>query len=307
MRTSVGRQNTIGIALATFAVAVGFAFSAPQAESKALVGVGDNSPNMFLDSNFRSLGTKISRKIIPYDYYNYQFELDQLQAWLTNAQALGIEPLISFQHSLVNKKKLPSVAEFKQTLQHFRTNYPSVKTISPWNEANHVTQPTYKKPKRAAEFFNATKAACKGCKIVAADVLDQANMLPWLKVFKKHAKGPKIWGLHSYADSNKPISWKKSATKKLLGAVKGEIWLTEVGGLVAFKNNFPYNEKRAAKAVRKTLQLSKKSPRIKRTYLYCWYGAVQPAGAPPYIWDSGLVSASGVPRPGFNELRKWMK
>lgn len=307
MHTANRRHYQFGIVVAILAITIGLAFYAPKAESKALVGVGDNSPNMFLDSNFRTLGTKISRKIIPYDYYNSKFELDQLQAWLTNAQALGVEPLISFQHSLVNQKKLPSVAEFKKTLQHFRTNYPSVKTISPWNEANHVTQPTMKNPKRAAEFFNATKAACKGCKIVAADVLDQGNMLPWLKAFRKHAKGPKIWGLHSYADSNKPIPWGKSATKKLLGAVKGEIWLTEVGGLVAFKNNFPYNEQRAAKAVRKTLQLSKKSPRIKRIYLYCWYGAVQPAGVPPYIWDSGLVSAAGVTRPGFDELRKWMK
>lgn len=307
MKTAPHWQYTIGLAVATLAVAIGLAFSTPQAESKALVGVGDNSPNMFLDANFRSLGTKISRKIIPYDYYNSKFELDQLGAWLNNAQALGIEPLISFQHSMVNRSKLPSVAEFKQTLKHFRTNYPNVKTISPWNEANHVTQPTFRNPKRAAEFFNATKAACKGCKIVAADVLDQSNMLPWLKTFKKHAKKPKIWGLHSYADSNKPIPWGKSATKKLLGAVKGEVWLTEVGGLVAFKNNFPYNEKRAAKAVRKTLQLSKRSPRIKRTYLYCWYGAVQPATVPPYLWDSGLVSASGAPRPGLDVLRKWMK
>lgn len=277
------------------------------AEAKPLVGVGDNGPNMFLDQNFRSLGTKIARKIIPYDYYNSKFELDQLSAWLTNAEALGIEPLIAFQHSMENRNHLPSVVEFKQTLAHFRANYPEVTTISPWNEANHVSQPTFRNPRRAAEFFNATRAACKGCKIVAADVLDQTNMLPWLKVFSKYAKNPAIWGLHSYADSNKPIPWRKSATKKLLGAVKGKIWLTEVGGIVAFKNGFPYDEARAARAIRKTLQLSRKSSRIQRTYLYCWYGAVQPTAVPPYLWDSGLVSAAGVPRPGFEVLKKWMK
>ena len=110
MHTANRRHHQFGIAVAILAITVGLAVYAPKAESKALVGVGDNSPNMFLDPNFRTLGTKISRKIIPYDYYNSKFELDQLQAWLTNAQALGIEPLISFQHSLVNKKKLPSVS-----------------------------------------------------------------------------------------------------------------------------------------------------------------------------------------------------
>lgn len=306
MNLNASRISNVGLAIACLAVTLVLGALAPQAHSKPLVGVGDNSPSMFLDPNFRSLNTKIARKIIPYDYYNSPTELSYLSAWLANAEALGIEPLISFQHSMVNRKKLPSVAEFKKTLAHFRANYPKVTTISPWNEANHITQPTFRNPKRAAEYFNATKAACKGCRIVAADVLDQTNMLPWLKVFKMHAKGPKIWGLHSYADSNKSIPWPKSATKKLLDAVKGKIWLTEVGGLVAFKNNFAYNEKRAAKAVRKTLQISTKSPRIERTYLYCWYGAVQPANVPPYLWDSGLVSAAGEPRPGLDVLRAWL-
>lgn len=276
------------------------------AHSKPLVGVGDNGPPMFLDANFRSLNTKIARKIIPYDFYTSPFEIDQMNQWVANASALGIEPLISFQRSETHPKKLPSVAEFKKSVKYLLANYPAVRTISPWNEANHVTQPTFKKPKRAAEYFNATRSLCARCKIVAADVLDQSNMLPWLKVFKKHAKKPKIWGLHSYADSNKSIPWRRSATKKLLSSVRGKVWLTEVGGLVAFKFNFPYDEQRAARAVTKTIAIAEKSPRIQRVYLYSWFGTVQPFVVPPYKWDSGLVSAAGAPRPGFFALKSWM-
>ena len=39
-------------------------------------------------------------------------------------------------------------------------------------------------------------------RIVAADVLDGSNMLPWLATFKRYAKNPRIWGLHSYGDAN---------------------------------------------------------------------------------------------------------
>src|SRR4029079_18354472 len=140
-----------------------------------------------------------------------------------------VEPLISLQHSNSAPRKLPSVGEFKLSIRYLLDHYPSVRTISPWNEANHVTQPTYKNPQRAARYYNATRAMCKGCRVVAADVLDQKNMIPWVKAFKKTAIKPSTWGLHSYNDSNQSVPWKKSATKRLLANVKGKIWLTEVG------------------------------------------------------------------------------
>lgn len=279
----------------------------PAASANPDVGIGDNGPAMFLDPNFRALNTNIARKIVPYDFFKSPAAVQDLRSWVTNATALGIEPLISLEHSHVKPKKLPGIGEYKKSLGFLRKNFPNVTSLSPWNEANHVSQPTWNKPERAAEYFKATQRACPQCKIVAADVLDQKNMLPWLDKFKQ-AAGPRanIWGLHSYADSNKDIPWGKSATKKMLGAVNGKIWLTEVGGIVAFKDNFVYNEKRAAKAVVKTLTNAKKSPRIERVYLYCWFGAVQPPMTPPYIWDSGLVSASGALRPSYGALTKWL-
>lgn len=303
------RINAARIPLAAFATFLVLLVCAPLSQAKHTpeVGVGDNGPAMFIDGNFRSLNTTIARKIIPWDFPESPEELASLSAWVANASALGIEPLISLEHSRVSLKELPSTAEYAKSIDYLRANFPGVTSISPWNEANHVSQPTMRNPKRAAQYFKVVLKKCPKCKIVAADVLDQTNMIPWLTKFKRHAGAKaRIWGLHSYADTNKNVSWKRSATKKMLRVVKGKIWLTEVGGIVAFKYNFTYDEARAAAAVEKTLKLGTKSNRIERVYLYCWFGVDQSVTIPPFKWDSGIVGPNGALRPSFDVLRNWM-
>lgn len=283
------------------------AFLPNSAQARPLVGVGDNGPAMFADQNFQSLGTKISRKIVPFDFYRSQWEIDQLRAWMAGAQSQGVEPLIAFERSYTSPRKLPSVAEYKFALRTLLQEAPGLSTFSVWNEANHHSQPTVKNPRRAAQYFKAARQICAGCKIVAGDVLDQKNMLAWVGRFKR-AAGPKarIWGLHSYADANYSHNWRRSATRRLLAVIKGDLWLTEVGGIVAFSSHFRYNEYRAADAIRDTLALAGKSPRIKRVYLYSWFGTKQSHSARKLHWDSGLVDAAGNPRPGFRVLRDWL-
>ena len=91
----------------------------------------------------------------------------------------------------------------------------------------------------------------KGCKIVALDVLDAANIKPtigYIRKFMKYAKKgkPRIWGLHNYSDTNR---FQDKRTKAVLKLVPGEVWLTETGGVVNFGGSFPYSEDRAAKAL----------------------------------------------------------
>jgi hypothetical protein len=302
------RTNSLRIlaALPALLAVAAFAFT-PAAQARPLVGVGDNGPAMFLDPNFQDLHTRISRKIIPYDFQHSSFELDQLRAWVTNATALGIDPLIALEHSHKYPQKLPSVGEYARSIAYLRANFPEVRSISPWNEANHPSQPTWQNPRRAAQYFRVVRKSCSTCTIVAADVLDQKNMLPWIRAFQQAAGGEaRLWGLHSYIDSNYGASWHTSATRRLLGAVKGKVWLTEVGGIVSFKHHFKYDEHRAASAVGRALRLATMSPRIERIYLYSWFGVDQPKTAPSYAWDSGLVSATGKPRAGFRVLRDWL-
>lgn len=305
--------KTYGIAGAIIAVvvatAIAFAASSttPREAQALTVGIGDNGAGMFADPNFQRLGTKVSRKILPWDFYKYEWDRNDLTAWLAGAKSQKIQPLIAFNHSNRSPKRLPSVNQYKYALRYLLKKHPEVRTISPWNEANHHTQPTSKNPRRAAQYYNATRQICRGCKIVAADVLDIKNMITWLKKFKRYAKRPSLWGLHSYGDANRNVPWRKSSAKLLLDNVRGKVWLTEVGGLVAFGMKYRYSETRAKNGTRRTLALAKKSRRIQRVYFYSWYGTIHAAKRRPYRWDSGIMDAAGQPRPAFYVLRDWFR
>ena len=278
-----------------------------QKQPTPIVGIGDNGWTMFSDSNYRALKLKVARRMVPYDFYREPNELWMLRMWLEGAKAAGVQPLLSFERSYKYPTKLPTVAEYNESLRFLLGEFPWVTTISPWNEANHKSQPTVNNPKRAAEFYNQTRITCPKCTIVAADVLDQTNMLPWLKKFLKYAKKPKIWGLHTYTDTNRNKPWNKSTTKKFLKATKGDVWLTESGGIVAFNISYGFNPKRAAGSITRTLNLGLKDKRIKRVYLYSWNGTTLAGeGGFPFAWDSGIVGPDGAPRPGYGALQAWL-
>lgn len=271
-------------------------FTSVGAANGATVGIADQSPAMFTDPSFTKLGVKLSRLIVPYDVVGQPNDRAQTDQWIAAAQKAGVAPLISFEHSRAQPKKRPSVAEYTAAFKAFRQRYPSVTTISPFNEANHQTQPTYHRPRLAAQYYNAVRANCPGCKIVALDVLDQGGMVEYVKAFKRTAKKPRIWGLHNYRDTNR---FRTSGTKALLKVTKGQIWFTETGGIVSFSKAFRYNEKRAARALKQMFKLTRLSKRIKRLYIYAWFG--EPRGA---RFDAGLVGPNGQQRPGYLVVKK---
>ena len=63
------------------------------------------------------------------------------------------------------------------------------------------------------------RASCRGCTIVAADLLDSSNIRRYIAAFLKKAKGkPRLWGLHNYTDTNR---FRSRGTNALLQTVKG--------------------------------------------------------------------------------------
>jgi len=172
------------------------------------------------------------------------------------------------------------------------------------NEANHNTQPTFKNPKRAAQYYNVTRRYCRGCRLVAADILDDPKMGAWLRVFRRTAIRPRIWGLHNYKDTNPRRGQTLGGTRKFLRLVpRGEVWLTETGGIVKFqltngKTLFPFNESRAASATKRMFRLAKDNRRrIKRLYIYHWRAS--PASK---RFDAGLLRQNGTERPAFRTV-----
>ncbi len=307
MQHRIKQATTIAAAVAS-SLALTAGTPGTGAAATPLVGIGDNAPEMFADPHYLELKTKISRKIVAYDFYHHADERFEFKRWMDAAELAGVRPLIAFSASIRSPRRLPTTGAFRKSFDYVRKNYPKVRDFSVWNEANHRSQPTRDNPKRAAQYFNSVRTRCASCKIVAADVLDQSNMLTWIATFKRYAKKPKIWGLHSYTDANRNRSWKRSTSKRFVDAVSGEVWLTEVGGIVSLQSVYRYNERRAAQGLRNTLRYVLADRKIKRAYIYSWYGTKQPKSRRSYKWDSGLLSWNGAEvRPGFYALRSWLK
>ena len=278
---------------------------------RPLVGIADQGSAMFAHPLYGKLRVgRISRLVVSYDtVLRRTDEMVNVDSWLGAVDAADVQPLISFNHSrgcydgkgVVRRKvcRLPSVKRFGRAFRAFRKRYPQVRVYSPWNEVNHRSQPTARRPRRAAQFYNLVRRRCKTCTVVAADVLDQPGVGRYLRRFKRHARGkPRLWGLHNYQDAN---DYTTDGTREVLRAVKGKLWLTETGGIVKLGTHRPYNPRRAAKAVRFMFRLGRRFKRIKRIYIYNWTG-----GDRTYRFDSGLTNIRGRGRPAYRVVRRYL-
>jgi hypothetical protein len=274
------------------------------AHARVLVGMGDQKPDMFNDQRFRWLRVRDARIVVSWDVQGSVTERRWAATWLAAARRDGVEPLVAFGHAWRGAKRahLPSVRAYRAAFLRFRAAYPWVRTYTPWNEANHCSQPTCHDPERAAAYYDVVRDACAGCTVVAGDVLDQGNMVAWLRRFQRAARHrPTLWGLHNYLDANR---LRTDGTRRLLAAVKGRVWITETGGLVRRKHYraqiaFPESAEHAAKVTRFVLRFADTQPRIRRVYLYQWN-----ANSLFQTWDSGLIDPFGQRRPAFVELAR---
>jgi hypothetical protein len=300
------------LAAAAVLAGCGLAAAPEKSDAAVLVGIGDQDASMFTDPLYTQVGFKRARYFPSWNVALKPTEARWLDQWLAQAEATDTEPLISFFAALGSRCpkrpcKLPTVSEYTRAFKAFRKRWPQVTVISPWNEANHRSQPTFKNPKRAAQYYNVVRKYCTGCKVVAADVIDEVNMERWLKVFKETAKKPRIWGLHNYRDTNKRKGQRLGGTARLLKAVRGEIWLTETGGIVKFvlpsgHTLFPFSESRADTATKRMFALaSRYRSRIKRLYIYHWKQASK-----DNRFDAGLVRRNGTARPAYKTVRRYL-
>jgi len=276
------------------------------APARALtVGIADNKPDMFSDPRFAASSIRNARLLVGWDALSSPWQVAQLDAWLGAARAANVEPLVSFGHSRTDRRSLPSPERYLFEFRRFRARYPWVKEFATWNEANHCGEPTCHRPRLVAAYYRKLRHECPDCTILAAEVLDQPNMVRWVRRFKHAAHSePRYWGLHNYIDANRG---RIRGTRRLLRAVKGLVWFTETGGIVARHNRhkvtFPESAKHAAAATRFVFRrLVPLSRRVTRVYIYQWN-----AGPPPSTWDSGLVGPTGRERPAYHVVERVMR
>jgi hypothetical protein len=267
------------------------------------IGMGDQKTAMFSDPRYQALGIEHVRQVVSWNVaLKRDWERHLLNQWLNAARSLRQKPLIAFQHAWNAPDYLPTVRQYRRAFVAFRKRYPGVRLFTPWNEANHRWQPTARNPRRAAAFYNLMRSRCHGCRIVAADVLDEESAVPWIRSFLRHARGrPRLWGLHNYIEANRP-DLVGSSTATFINEVRGKVWITETGGLVQRitydqRTAWPYDTQRAAEAVARVFEIAREHPQITRVYLYQW--SVE-AGEE---WDSAFIGPDGDARPALGVLR----
>jgi hypothetical protein len=293
------------------------ALCAPAAQANYRVGLSEQAATVFDQPAWQALKLKRVRYIVPWDYAKNPGQVAEVDGFLNAAKAHNQDVLVEFTahrgcwngktYSKSSACKAPSQSKYKSAVSAFRKANTQIKTYAPWNEANHVSQPTAKKPALAAQYYATLRSVCGSkCKVMAADVLDQSDVTSWLKSFLKASKGKgTIWGLHNYKDVNRHRS---SGLTSVLKTVPGELWLTETGGITRFLPSFPESSSRAASSTKYMFQLADKydakksgyKSKLTRLYVYRWFGE---SGN----WDSGLVNPDGSPRPALAQFQKYAK
>jgi hypothetical protein len=271
--------------------------------SALTIGIADQKPDMFSDPRFQDSGIQFARRAVAWDALTSPGQTAALDEWMNAARAAHVDPLVSFTHSSLNRRQLPTPERLLYEFRRFRARYPWVTEFATWNEANHCGEPTCHRPELVAAYWRKLRIACPKCKILGAEVLDMPNMTSWVKAFRRVSKvQPRYWGLHNYIDANR---LRTSGTRRLLKATGSAlIWFTETGGIVSRKNRrkvtFPESASHAAIATRFVFdKLVPLSPRNTRVYLYHWNS--EPG---PKTWDSALIGPGGKPRPAFRVLER---
>ncbi len=289
------------LALLTALLAAGAA-AAPAAQAKPAIGFADQKPSMFADQRFKDLRIKQARINVPWDVLAEPTTRNNVDLWMLGAKAAGVAPLITIDRSRRPglQGKSPTNGQISTSVKAWRKRWPGqVKQISSWNEGNINKQPAL-----VAGWYRTILKACPGCTVLGADLVDRSNAGSWAKRFVKAAKRtPKAWGLHNYIDAN---NFQTSNTKAFMKAVKGDIWLTETGGVlkrsnptVKFRGTGSVHASKATSYLLKSIV--KTSSRIKRVYLYSWSTAPN-----DLTWDSGVIGPNGEERPALEVVRSYL-
>lgn len=278
---------------------VGDGGSSSTGRTPVVVGIADQKTSWLLDSRFGKLGMRHARISMPYDVLDDPDSLAPVDVWIRGAHAAGIRTLVTFDRSRRPGRKsiAPAPDEFVRQLRRIRARWPWLREFSTWNEAN-----INRNPKITARQWLALQKACPSCTILGADLLDREHVVRWARRFAEAAgRWPAAWGLHNYIDANQ---FTTKRTRELLRGIRGELWLTETGGVVARNNKSSVRfagagGTHAAKATAFLFdRLVPMSPRITRVYVYHW-------DTPPgdLTWDSGLIGPAFEERPALAVLR----
>src|SRR5918996_1118651 len=160
---------------------------AQPAQAKYRVGLGEQDATMFDSKRWQDLKLKRVRYIVPWDWNKHAWERDVIAGYMSRARAHKQDVLVTFtapRGCYTGKKyrkrkkscRAPSKKAYRREFRRFDKLYPWVRTYSAWNEVNHVSQPTYRKPRLAVRYYDVLRkdARKRKFRVMAADVLDSS-------------------------------------------------------------------------------------------------------------------------------------
>jgi hypothetical protein len=304
------------------------------AHASLVAGIGDQNATTFSDPNFKKLKVKRTRLIVAWNAVNSAAGRARLDQWMNGAKKAHLKVVVAFNPTSGSRCparpcSIPSAKSYSKAFKAFRKRYSFVKEFNFWNETNSATQPTGPTKastlKKDAGLYKAALSVCgRKCTVTGPDLLDQGvgdkrksvrvrnqkRMSKWVSLFLKYAGSkhyPKIWGIHNYGDTNYNRS---TGTAFMLKSVarKGQVWVTETGGIYSFKTQtgatvFKPSTSRQAKATTYAYKIAKKfRSRIKRLYYYQWRKNNEAD-----FFDAGIVAFNGKLRPAYTSLKKLPK
>ncbi len=296
--------------LALAVLALLCALPAAAVAAPPVIGIADQKPDMFRDQRFRDLGIKHARLYVPWDAMLHADQRAEIDAWMGQARERGVRPLVTFGHSRVERRSLPTPERFKYEVRRFHQRYGFVRDYATWNEANHCGEPTCRRPALVAAYWRKLRQVCPRCTVLAAEVLDQPNAASWIRRFNRAAeRRPRHWGVHNYVEANR---FRTHRLREILAASgDADVWLTEVAGIVwrrtrnpeTVRKGIPESAAHAARVLRFLLDdVMPRHRRLKRIYVYHWN-----ITRPRDKWDSALISADGSGRPAYRVLERVLR
>lgn len=289
------RRALLGAALAVVSLVVCGQGAAAQASP--VIGIGAQNVSMFASPWFTGLHVGTVRLDLPWDAAESS---GPWNAWLTDAHADGLEVLVALDHDSTSDCPTTScdlvpLERYRSALADLLGRYPFIREIEPWNEPNDSTEPTAGHPEAAAAYYDAARAVCPSCTVIAGDFLDGPSLASYLSAYVAAlVNTPEVWGLHNYYDAN---YFESGGIATMLAHTTGDLWLTETGGLVQ-DGDLPYDEQRAAQSDQWIYDLAAAHDRIARVYFYGWLASTEPGS-----FDSGLLEPDGSPRPAYWTIR----
>ncbi len=286
------------------------------------VAIGDQSAEMFTSPLYQALHLKRTRYFIEWNAIDDPGALANADAFVAAAKLNGVSVLMHVSADDIGaatRSPLPSVKAYRRKVNALirRFKPQGVKDWGAWNEANHRSQPTHEHPARAARYFMQMRSICRGCTIVALDVLDQAGVEEYVDRWfaalgTENAGKARIVGIHNYSEVNRKLrkgSNRYPGTRRIIDAARAhnpsaKFWYTETGGHVKLFRTCDVD--RAADRTVYMFSLAKRFRKfIRRLYTYNW--TPTPTCDDATRFDAGIVNPDGSPRPAYHVIKSRLR